>query len=179
VLTEIEVLHDVTRRLDSLALPYMLTGSLALGYYAQPRMTRDIDIVLALSDVDVSRLVAALSDEYYVPEALARSAVSRGAVFNVIHSKSIVKVDFIVRKDSPYRHHEFDRRREVEIGGAKVSIVSKEDLVLSKLDWARPSRSELQLRDVASLLASGCDLEYLHRWARDLEVDGLLAEVLG
>lgn len=70
----------------------------------------------------------------------------------------------------------------MEIGGAKVSIVSKEDLVLSKLDWARPSRSELQLRDVASLLASllasGCDLEYLHRWAKELEVDGLLAECL-
>jgi hypothetical protein len=26
----------------------MLTGSMAMNYYAQPRMTRDIDVVVAL-----------------------------------------------------------------------------------------------------------------------------------
>ena len=44
----LEVLHLVTARLDAAAVPYMVSGSLALGYYAQPRMTRDIDIVVEL-----------------------------------------------------------------------------------------------------------------------------------
>jgi hypothetical protein len=37
------ILHDVSQRLDAAGLGYMLTGSLAMGYYAEPRMTLDID----------------------------------------------------------------------------------------------------------------------------------------
>jgi hypothetical protein len=28
-------------------IPFMLTGSFALGYYGKPRMTRDLDFVVA------------------------------------------------------------------------------------------------------------------------------------
>jgi hypothetical protein len=38
------VLRDVSTRLDAAELPFMLTGSLALNFYAQPRMTRDVDL---------------------------------------------------------------------------------------------------------------------------------------
>ncbi|HEV8672743.1 MAG TPA: hypothetical protein VGX21_01745 [Methylomirabilota bacterium] len=45
---ELEVLKSVARRLDDLGIPYMVTGSMATSYYAVPRMTRDIDIVVEL-----------------------------------------------------------------------------------------------------------------------------------
>jgi len=51
-------------------------------------------------------------------------------------------------------------------------------LVLSKLAWAKPTMSELQLRDVRALLATGADVEYLRRWAPELSVSGLLEEQL-
>jgi hypothetical protein len=88
-------------------------------------------------------------------------------------------VDFIVRKDIPYRREEFSRRRRAEIGGHSVWIVSPEDLILSKLAWAKTSRSEMQLRDVRQLLVSGpsVDQEYLDRWAAELTVTDLLREV--
>jgi anaerobic magnesium-protoporphyrin IX monomethyl ester cyclase len=44
--------------------------------------------------------------------------------------------------------------------------VSKEDLIISKLLWARDSRSELQLRDARNLLSTGYDDEYLNHWAK-------------
>ena len=47
-------------------------------------------------------------------------------------------------------------------------IVSREDLILSKLLWARDSESELQLRDVKSLLEDTSDQEYLKSWAADV-----------
>ena len=56
-------------------------------------------------------------------------------------------------------------------------IVSREDLILSKLDWARDSRSELQLRDVRHLLEGPFDREYLQRWAVHLGLEQLLEEV--
>lgn len=45
---EIEVLKLVCNRLYETKVPYMLTGSLAANFYATPRMTRDIDIVVEL-----------------------------------------------------------------------------------------------------------------------------------
>ncbi|MDD5201482.1 MAG: hypothetical protein PHC88_16950, partial [Terrimicrobiaceae bacterium] len=44
---ELETLRDMTARLESAGIDYMLTGSVALNCYAQPRMTRDIDLVVA------------------------------------------------------------------------------------------------------------------------------------
>jgi hypothetical protein len=58
MLSELELLFDVTRRLEEADLDYMLTGSMALNHYAQPRMTRDIDIVIALLLKDLEILPA-------------------------------------------------------------------------------------------------------------------------
>ncbi len=42
---ELQVLKIVAQRLEEAHIPYMLSGSMALNFYAEPRMTRDIDIV--------------------------------------------------------------------------------------------------------------------------------------
>ena len=57
-------------------------------------------------------------------------------------------------------------------------IVSKEDLIISKLFWAKDSHSEIQLGDVRNLLATGYDEEYLRRWTRQLGLDSLFQECL-
>ncbi len=54
---ELDIVRDVSVRLDSAGLAYMLTGSVAMNYYAQPRMTRDIDVVVALRPADAARVV--------------------------------------------------------------------------------------------------------------------------
>ena len=176
--TELAVLSDVCRRLEEGGIHYMLTGSMALNYYAQPRMTRDLDLVVELEDCE-----QALWDEmfpsaqYYVPdEAFTRARATQG-MFNIIHTASVVKVDFIVRKSDPYRRIEFGRRRRVHLDGFDCWIVSREDLILSKLVWAFDSRSDFQLRDVRSLLDADLDQVYLLDWAGRLGVQELLEEV--
>ncbi len=118
--SELDILRLVTSRLDGAGIPYMVTGSMAAAYYAEPRMTRDADLVVELTASDASRLASMFED------------------FN-----------------------------------------ADADLILSKLCWARDSRSELQLRDVRRLLTSGTELdaEYLNRWAKTLGVADLLHEV--
>ena len=54
---ELDVLKLVTARLDATGIPYMVTGSMAMNYYAVPRMTRDIDIVVDLSAEHAARVV--------------------------------------------------------------------------------------------------------------------------
>jgi hypothetical protein len=92
--------------------------------------------------------------------------------------ESIVKVDFIVRKSDAYRQAEFSRRVLLELPGFRLWVVSREDLILSKLVWAKDSGSELQLRDVKNLLAGDTDRTYLDEWAGRLTVTALLKECL-
>ena len=56
--------------------------------------------------------------------------------------------------------------------GFATWITTREDLIISKLLWAKDSLSELQLRDVKNLLAtaSDIDIEYLERWTKELDV---------
>jgi hypothetical protein len=156
----------------------MLTGSIALSCYAQPRMTRDIDIVAELSGRDAKSIAALFGPDYYASESDVAAAIGRGGMFNILHLARLVKLDFIVRKDTPYRRHEFERRRRVRLPGCEAWIVSREDLLLSKLAWAKDSGSELQLRDVRALLAGEADRTYLEHWAKELAVTDLLRRCL-
>lgn len=157
----------------------MLTGSMAMNYYAQPRMTRDIDLVVKLGSEQIDILMSTFEEDYYVERRAVARAIAERSMFNLIHNETIIKLDCIVLKSDEYRQEEFARRKLVTLGDFQTWIVSREDLILSKLYWARDSKSELQLRDVKNLLTAECDMPYLYSRAEELGVNGLLAEVLG
>jgi len=173
---ELLALRDVCGRLDGTGIAYMLTGSLAMSFYARPRMTRDIDLVIALDAAQAEGLVGALGADYHADAGAIAAALRAARPWNIIHLPSVVKIDLIPRKDTLYRRAEFERRRRVELAGVPLWIVSAEDLILSKLEWLRDTRSEQQRRDVKSLLAAPLDRAYLDRWAATLGVDELLKE---
>ena len=174
---ELDVLRIIGERLNAVGVAFMLTGSFALGYYGKPRMTRDLDLVVAIRERDVDTLVKAFAADFYIDADAVRSAVRSQRMFNLMHLESAIKVDLIVRKDSEYRHVEFERRKAVELAGVPTWIASREDLILSKLVWARDSGSELQMRDVRSLLDDSVDWPYLKEWAPMLDVESMLDEV--
>jgi hypothetical protein len=178
---ELEVLKIVTERLGRVSIPYMLTGSLAMSHYAVPRMTRDIDVVVELSGADADRVCDLFQGDFYLDPDAVRRAVEASATFNMIHTALVVKVDVVVRKDTEYRRAEFARRRRLSVEGQEVFVVAPEDLILSKLDWARESRSAVQLADVRNLLDSVVELDrdYLREWVSRLGLDALYREVGG
>lgn len=175
---ELRLLHDIVSRLDAAEIDYMLTGSVALNCYAQPRMTRDIDLVVAFCLKDALHIQDILGPGYYVSEDAAREAVAQQSSFNAIHQTTLIKVDFMVRKREDYRLHEFARRQRLKVANFEVWVVSKEDLILSKLHWARESQSERQLADVENLIATGCDTDYLKTWSAALNLTDMLTRVL-
>jgi hypothetical protein len=59
-----------------------------------------------------------------------------------------------------------------------IDADSVRSAVLSKLVWAKDSGSELQRRDVRTLLDDSMDRAYLERWASRLQVDQALAETM-
>ena len=173
-MNEIDIVRDISHRFEQAGIPYMLTGSMAMNYYAQPRMTRDIDVVIAIGPEDVGRVTALFRPDYYVSEENIRESLAHESIFNLIHHESVIKVDCIIRKGTEYRRTEFERRKKISILDFTTFIVSKEDLIISKLFWAKDSHSEVQLADVRNLLTTGYDAAYLQRWTRELGLDKLL-----
>lgn len=89
---ELEVLKTVTGRLEAAGIPYMVTGSFAANYYAVPRMTRDIDLVLELSAGDVDRFCVLFEGDFYVDRDAVRAAIAGRSAFNMIHEAHVIKV---------------------------------------------------------------------------------------
>ena len=174
---ELDIVRDVSKRLDAAGIGYMLTGSMAMNYYAQPRMTRDIDVIVALRREDAERVVKLFSPDYYVSREAVDSSIAHQSLFNLIHNESVIKVDCIIRKQTEYRLNEFNRRQRIKIQDFDTWIVGKEDLILSKLFWAKDSHSELQLRDVKNLVSTGCDRVHIERWTAELGLANLWKEI--
>ncbi|MEJ7624728.1 MAG: DUF6036 family nucleotidyltransferase [Pyrinomonadaceae bacterium] len=175
-LIPIRILHEFTARLESLGVRYMLTGSMAMFAYSIYRYTADIDIVLDLASGQVSRLVEAFEQDYYIARESAYRAVASERMFNVINIATGFKVDCVIRKSNAFQKNAFNRRRPTMIADQQIYVITLEDLILSKLIWASPSRSEKQMTDISNLLLADIDTEYLDSWAAKLEVRDLLNE---
>ncbi len=89
-------------------------------------------------------------------------------MFNVIHQDSFYKVDCVIKKNTELQDNAFQRRQNVDYYGRNIWIITKDDLIISKLWWARESHSEIQMRDVKNLMRAGFDSAYVEKWTREL-----------
>jgi len=101
--TELDVLRVVSQRLTAGGVAFMLTGSMAMNYYAQPRMTRDIDLVVKLASEQIDLLISMFETDYYVDRHAVARAISERLMFNLIHNETIIKIDCIILKSDEYR----------------------------------------------------------------------------
>ena len=62
--TELDVLRDISQGLESAGISFMLTGSVAMNYYSQPRMTRDIDLVVSLNEAQTEEFFRLFESAY-------------------------------------------------------------------------------------------------------------------
>lgn len=176
---EIEILKKVCSKLERAQIPYMLTGSFAANFYAIPRMTRDIDIVIEILKTDLEKFFQLFKDEFYIDREDVEEAIEHQGMFNIIHNNTVFKVDFIIRKDTTYRATEFQRRCRVKLGENEIWIVSPEDLIISKLFWAQDSLSQMQINDVKNLIKSlkNLDRAYMHKWIENLKLKPIYEKV--
>lgn len=91
---ELSVLKLVTGRLEAAGMAYMVTGSVAVSLYAQPRMTRDVDLVVDLRPADADRIVDMFDAEFNCDADRIRDAIARQSMFTLIHTAAVVKIDF-------------------------------------------------------------------------------------
>jgi hypothetical protein len=182
----IGVLLLVVEVFNRLRIPYLVGGSMASALYGVARSTLDADIFADIRLEQVSELVAALGSDFYADVEMIRRAIKHRSSFNLIHLKTMFKVDVFIRKERPFDRMQFERRVEQVIAVTpeqKAFVATAEDIILAKLEWYRLGNeiSDRQWQDILGVLkvqAGRLDLDYLRQWADELQVADLLQQAL-
>ncbi|MBY0386204.1 hypothetical protein K2X05_13685 [bacterium] len=168
----LDVLQDVISHLEKTNIEYFLVGSLASMYYGKPRFTNDIDLVVEIKSNQILNFAKVFdSNEYYVPPLeILQDEVVRGGSFNLIHHKSGIKIDIVLRKNTAFSQSEFSRKKEIQITPRlKVFIATAEDVIIKKLDYYREGGSEKHINDIREILAeTKVDQNYIDYWVDQL-----------
>ena len=138
----------VNQALDGAGIPHAVGGAIALGYYAEPRPIRDIDVNVFLGPerrAEVEAALAPLGDDGPPVHLFFDEDELHPAMREAV--------------------------REVPFAGAKIPIVSPEHLVIRKAMLDRPK----DWPDIEAILASGIplDLEETRTWLRRLAPERL------
>jgi len=177
-----EFLSQIIKILSDLKIPYMICGSLGSSLYGEPRATNDIDIVVSGNLKRIKEFVGSFPDQdYYADLDMAVDALKHRSMFNIIDLTSGWKADIIFLKDDEFSQIEFSRRKSTNLLGSNVQIISPEDSILSKLKWSELGESERQFRDalgVAVVQWENLDMNYLKKWANNLNIGDLLNKLL-
>ncbi len=173
------LLHTV-EILETLKLPYMVTGSFAVNFYGIPRTTHDIDLVVQIRSADADRLAHQFPTDFYADAEMIRQAVEQQFMFNIIDPTSGLKIDFWILKRDAYDAERFRRRREQVVLGRTITMPSPEDVILSKLLWYKEAQTDKHLNDargVWDLQKATLDQTYLRLWAERLSVINWLEQL--
>lgn len=150
------LLVEITKILDRLRIPYLVSGGMAVLMWGRPRFTADIDIVIELQTNQLEALaknLQSITKDAYVPADVIKQALAQKGEFNFIDPRLGLKVDFWIFQDTPFDRSRFERRITKKILSRGVSFSSAEDLILVKLEWYQQSRSTRHLEDIESIIA--------------------------
>lgn len=179
-----KIFHRMISTLEKLNIPYMISGSVASMLYGEPRLTNDIDVVIALKAKDVSKLIESFpQDEFYVPmEETIIEEIKRKGQFNIIHIPSALKMDCIILKDTEFDLEQFKHRKKIPfMENIEAFTASPESLILSKILFYKEGGSEKHVRDIIGVLkVSGniIDKDYIKTWCKELKVDDIWNMIL-
>jgi hypothetical protein len=173
---------DVARIFEACGLRYLVGGSLASSLAGEPRSTLDVDIVVAMAEGDVARVVDGLRGEFDVNEQAVARAVRERSSVNLYHRPSAIKVDLFIMGSSPLDEEPMNRRERVQVSAdpdRHLFTYTAEDILLQKLRWYRRGHevSDRQWRDVLGILVvqgDGLNWSYLRTRAERLGVADLL-----
>lgn len=176
----LEVLQEVVTSLEKANVPYFVGGSFASGAHSQFRATNDLDIVCKFSLPSLQQFLGDMEKSFYVDEIAATNAFNSGRSFNIIHNKSVMKVD-IFTKITDFDELQLSRAISLPLENIAISpkFATAEDTILAKIMWYKKGneQSERQWSDINLVLnfnKNTLDYQYLRTQARTLGITEIL-----
>jgi hypothetical protein len=144
---------------DRLGLPYMITGGAAAIVYGDPRLTNDLDLVVAMRPEDAERVAEALqADDTYVPPVDVLKIEAGRPIhghFNVVHGPSSLRADVYLAGEDPLHQWGLARRQALRLGDITVAMAPPEYVIVRKLQYAAMGGGDRHLRDIRRMLERG------------------------
>ena len=170
-----ETFQNVLQRLEDANISYIVVGSIASMIYGEPRLTRDMDIVIDVGLQEASLFEKLFTQpEYYCPpiEVLGDEVRNRGQ-FNLLHVSTGLKIDVMVKKVTEYDRSRFERRKRIEIWeGFSAFVAAPEDIIIKKLEYFKEGGSEKHIRDIRGIVTNTeLDQDYLKNWISKLHLE--------
>lgn len=150
-----------TKPLHALGVAYMVSGSVAVIIYGEPRLTHDVDLIVVLDREHIARLSEVFPPaEFYCPPTevieLEAAREQRGH-FNIIHHETGFKADVYLSGRDPLHAWGLARARQLEVEGQVFVVAPPEYVIVRKLEYYREGGSEKHLRDIRSMLDTSPD----------------------
>jgi Nucleotidyltransferase of unknown function (DUF6036) len=160
-------LADAIALLTAEGIEYALVGGLAASLRGEPRVTADVDFVIA---VDIERALSfagALADSPFRPLFDdVQQIIETAFILPLRHRITNVKVDLAIGL-SGFEQQTVARAQTLELAGVNVSVATAEDLVIMKVLAGRP-QDEQDLRGLIVAQRNRLDWDYCLRIAAEL-----------
>jgi predicted nucleotidyltransferase len=142
--------RTIFEELNNGGIDYLLVGGLAVNFHGIPRMTYDVDLIIALEPENITRFVSKMADWGYRPRVpvdpkdLADRDKRSGWILDknmkaftfCSDSEAIAEIDVLI--DSPIPFEELNPRAVVfDLEGVRVPVVSVLDLIEMKMKAGR------------------------------------------
>ena len=137
---------DLLAELVHEKVEFVVIGGYAVGAHAKPRATKDLDILVTGSDVNLARVSRAL-ERFGAPIEVVRAARSMAEDDVVYLGREPVRIDILRRADGIDTEAVIARAVTARVGELVVPIIALDDLIANKKASARPQ----DLTDVALL----------------------------
>ena len=165
----------VAQALEASGIPHVLVGSMSSNVHGFARSTKDMDLVVQTDRAGLDRLFTALSAAFDIDPQSSFETIT-GTLRHILVSKDEkFKVEIFQLSPDAHDQERFRRRLTVDYPSlkARVAILTAEDVVVTKLRWARAKDIE-DVRDVIAVQGEALDWNYVHRWT---EIHGTRAKL--
>lgn len=155
----IPTLTDAISLLHAESLPCAVIGGLAVSARGQPRVTADIDMVVATDVEGMLGLLGTLPTTPFEPLFQGvDEVIERAYLPPMRHRQHRIKVDLAVGM-SGFERQAVARAKPVQLAGVSVPVVTTEDLILMKTLAGR-DQDQLDLQMLACTVGESVDWNY-------------------
>lgn len=142
-------LLDILRVFSQYKVEYLIVGGYAVAFHAEPRFTKDLDILVRASQENARRVFQALRAFGAPLSGLTEKDFEQENHWYQIGTPP-VRVDILMSIDGVKFEDAWLRRVESNIGDVPALFISKEDLIATKTAAGRPQ----DILDVKTLASS-------------------------
>jgi predicted nucleotidyltransferase len=140
---------DLLSALADTNAEYLVVGGWAVGYHAEPRFTKDLDVLIGPSNENLEAVARALA-KFGAPAAIIDTLRGLGPDEFLFLGAAPVRVDILRRVDGVAFADAYARRVTAKWDGVPVSMIGFDDLVLAKTAAGRErDRRDLKLLEAA------------------------------